>query len=327
METPEKYPEISILVATYNPNLNWLKEQLLSLKAQTYPNITVYIRDDASPKVEFTDIAQTVQECLQGMQYTIEQNEKNIGSNGTFEKLTQEAEGAFIAYCDQDDIWKPDKLMQLYERLVETGAVLSCCDAAVIDKNGNLVADSLKEQRRRLEYKEGDHLSPYLLIRNFAAGSAMIVEAALAKAAVPFEPLFVYDQWIAFYSSLKGKICVAPGTWLYHREHGENQTSILAGMDSKETYYQKRVLPSCENLENIEKRLTNEEKKESCLEQALDAARARVRYMKHPGWKDARTIIGMVEYSWQMKVLELCFPFLPDFLFRKIIEAGKRGKL
>lgn len=34
------------------------------------------------------------------------QNKKNIGSNKTFELLTSIADGDYIAYCDQDDIWE-----------------------------------------------------------------------------------------------------------------------------------------------------------------------------------------------------------------------------
>lgn len=47
METGK--PLISILMAVYEPRLDWLREQLDSLNAQTYPNLRLYVRDDCSP--------------------------------------------------------------------------------------------------------------------------------------------------------------------------------------------------------------------------------------------------------------------------------------
>ena len=57
-------PRIAILMAVYEPRMDWLREQLLSLDAQTYPNIKLYIRDDCSPTVPFDEIQSCVQDCI-----------------------------------------------------------------------------------------------------------------------------------------------------------------------------------------------------------------------------------------------------------------------
>ena len=44
-------PLISIVMAVYEPNMQWLKELLLSLESQTYPNLELILRDDCSPHV------------------------------------------------------------------------------------------------------------------------------------------------------------------------------------------------------------------------------------------------------------------------------------
>ena len=81
-------PRIAILMAVYEPRMDWLREQLLSLDAQTYPNLMLYIRDDCSPTVPFEEIQSCVQDCIRAFPYEIKRNEKNLGSNGTFEWLT-----------------------------------------------------------------------------------------------------------------------------------------------------------------------------------------------------------------------------------------------
>ena len=53
-------PRIAILMAIYEPRMDWLREQLESLDQQTYPNLKLYIRDDASPKVRYEDICEVL---------------------------------------------------------------------------------------------------------------------------------------------------------------------------------------------------------------------------------------------------------------------------
>ena len=53
-------PRISILMAVYEPRIDWLREQLVSLNEQTYPNLRLYIRDDCSPTVPYEQIQSCV---------------------------------------------------------------------------------------------------------------------------------------------------------------------------------------------------------------------------------------------------------------------------
>ena len=73
----------------------------LSLEAQTYPNLELIIRDDCSPTVPFEQICECAATCIRSFPYEISRNERNVGSNQTFEWLTQQARGEYIAYCDQ----------------------------------------------------------------------------------------------------------------------------------------------------------------------------------------------------------------------------------
>ena len=61
---------------------------------------------------------------------------KILGSNRTFERLTEEAEGEYFAYCDQDDVWLPEKLAVLQEALEREKALLVCSDMYIIDGGG-----------------------------------------------------------------------------------------------------------------------------------------------------------------------------------------------
>ena len=51
-QTPENAPLVNIVMATYNPRLDWFEAQLQSLNNQTYRNIKIIVMDDYSTDVE-----------------------------------------------------------------------------------------------------------------------------------------------------------------------------------------------------------------------------------------------------------------------------------
>jgi glycosyltransferase involved in cell wall biosynthesis len=191
-------------MAVCEPRLDWLREQLESLNAQTYPNLELLIRDDCSPTVPYPDICALAAECITRFPYTIARNEANLGSNGTFERLTEKANGVYIAYCDQDDIWLPEKLEAL-QFLMTEGVAFAYGDMSVMDSTGRQVAPTLRDIRPRLEYRHGPDLESFYFFRNCTAGCSMLVLASLAKAAVPFPEKTVCDQWICSVASKSGE--------------------------------------------------------------------------------------------------------------------------
>ena len=241
-------PLISILMAVYEPRMDWLREQLVSLNEQTYPNLRLYIREDCSPTVPYEQIQSCVQERITRFSYTITRNEKNLGSNGTFELLTRDAEGDLFAYCDQDDVWLPEKLTVLQEAMERERAVLAYSDVSAVDDEGKLLARSLRELRPRLTYLEGSDLAPKLFFRNCVAGCAMLVNSNIAKRAIPFPRQTVCDHWIALLAATEGTVAFVPDQLVRYRQHKRNQTGVLAGVSDKQSYLRYKVAPLEERL-------------------------------------------------------------------------------
>ena len=241
-------PLISILMAVYEPRMDWLREQLVSLNEQTYPNLRLYIREDCSPTVPYEQIQSCVQERITRFSYTITRNEKNLGSNGTFELLTRDAEGDLFAYCDQDDVWLPEKLTVLQAAMERERAVLAYSDVSAVDDEGKLLARSLRELRPRLTYLEGSDLAPKLFFRNCVAGCAMLVNSNIAKRAIPFPRQTVCDHWIALLAATEGTVAFVPDQLVRYRQHKRNQTGVLAGVSDKQSYLRYKVAPLEERL-------------------------------------------------------------------------------
>ncbi len=320
METGK--PKIAILMAVYEPRMDWLREQLLSLDAQTYPNLTLYVRDDCSPTVPFEDIEKCIRECIRAFPYTIARNEKNLGSNGTFELLTSEAEAEYFAYCDQDDIWLPKKLEILQREIEKTGALLVCSDMYVIDGEGKVKADSITKVRRHHKFLSGENLTESLLFRNFVTGCTMLIRAEVAKQAVPFCPYMVHDHYLALFVSLYGSIRSLSQPLIKYRIHGGNQTGVLIGISSKESYLKIQIEQEMNGLLWLYEKLKFPSDLRELISQEILWYQARQKnWMGEKGFK--RIIWKYRKFAVKSSIFELIISHLSPSAFNMLVQVKK----
>ncbi len=308
----ENVPLISILLAVYEPRLEWLAQQLASLNAQSYPRLRLYVRDDCSPTVPFAALRALLAACITAFPYTVARNERNLGSTATFERLTGEAEGDYFAYCDQDDIWLPGKLALSAAQIGSAG--LLCGDVIPIDAQGRRLADSLRALRPGLVFREGAGLGGGLIYKNFVIGCTMLVQSRIAKAALPFARSMVHDHYLAWYCAQENEIAVASQPLVYYRQHAGNQTGVLTGIVTKEDYLRVHLGGFAARVEELSQRAESEE-----LRQAAAWARARR--------DNAARARGAVRRLWALRrvnvtttLFELIALRLPEPLFRRVIR-------
>lgn len=317
-------PLIAILMAVYEPRMDWLREQLTSLNAQTYPNLKLYIRDDCSPTVPYEDICACVRECITAFPCEIWRNEENLGSNKTFERLTGEAEGDYFAYCDQDDIWLEEKLAVMEETLEREGNRFVCSDMYIIDGAGKTVANSITEIRRHHIFRSGSGLTDTLWYSNFASGCALLVEAQTARDAIPFNPYMYYDHYITLFAANRGAISFIDAPLILHREHGENQSSTMQGVTDRESYLAKRVDVVADAVAWLAEHFPADPALHRRLEEGLEWMRARQRYLRGER-SAAKTVWKWRRYSPMASLFEIVMPYLPNCLFRLALWASKKN--
>ncbi len=310
---------IAILMAVYEPRLDWLTEQLLSLNAQTYPRLRLYVRDDCSPAVSFEAVRTIVEQTITAFPFTIARNERNLGSTGTFQRLTVEAEGDYFAYCDQDDIWLPEKLSVSEAQIGSAGLI--CGDVIPVDAEGRRLADSITKLRPRIIFQEGAGLGGSLIYRNFVIGCTMLIRSAIAKAAVPFVQSMVHDHYLAWFCAQENEIAVAKQPLLYYRLHAGNQTGVLTNIETKQDYLRFHLGEFLSRISDLSERSVGEE-----LNQAAAWAQARC--------DNAAKKRGAVRRLWAMRRLDTATSLfeimglrLPEPLFRWAIGRIRSGKL
>ncbi len=211
-ETPQCHPLVSIAMCTYNGE-QYLKEQIDSLLSQDYPNFEVIIVDDRSQDRTFS-ILQEYEKRDQRVR--VFQNQDNLGFVKNFEKSISLCTGQYIALCDQDDIWFPEKVRKLVENIGEASLIYS--EASVVDSNLN------KEEKDGLKGNPlaGD-CSLGLLLGNCVTGHLCLFHRDLIQYILPFpENLKLHDYWIAYIAACRAGIVYYPEVLSHYRKHENN---------------------------------------------------------------------------------------------------------
>lgn len=318
-------PRIAMLMAIYEPNLKWLEEQLISLNEQSYSNLYLYIREDCSPAVPFSEIEGRVKKCITAFPYEIKRNAQNLGSNGTFELLTAEAEGDYFAYCDQDDVWLPEKLEVLQRAAEQSNALLICSDMYIIDGKGGKLADSITAVRRHHVFRSGEGLADGLLFRNFVTGCTMLVNAEMAKKAAPFCPYMVHDHYLALFAANSGEIVNLPDRLIKYRIHGNNQTEIMAGVADKASYERVRIDKALKKMLWLKENLSCGNHLQEVIQQGISWLEARQRNWRRQG--GAGTVWKYRQFGALTVLFEIFAPYLPNGMFDLAIKMMKKNLL
>ena len=311
-----EWPKVSILLALYEPQPDWLREQLVSLAEQDYAGeLEVLIYNDAPGDTGFLPL---VEELLGALPHQLYTAERNGGSTAAYGRLTELASGEVLAYCDQDDVWMTDKLTRLVGCLQREEVSLCFGDAEVIDGEGRMVSASLQRYRPRQWVPEPSAMKWELLLRNFVPGSAMVVRSSVAKQALPFPAEFVHDHWLALAAVQAKGIRFCPEQVLRYRIHGGNQTGVLAGIETRQDYYEQRVCRDVRRLQCIEGRMAGF----PGVPRVLHWVEQRQRYLCRPTLSGAWQLFrGMGTFRRQVVLFELLLPLLPSLAVKYVFRC------
>lgn len=315
------FPKVVIIMAMYKPNIKWLKELLRSLNNQDYPCLELLVWNDCPDDDNHEDV---FKKYITKFPYKIIKGSINLGSNRAFEKLTELASGDYLAYCDQDDIWHPNKISTLIALMEKEKSTLACSDMRVIDGDGNIKAEHITDVRPRQTFVSHEKQIETLLVRNFVTGCTMIVRSDIAKKALPFPDyrLMVHDHWMAFWNAVYGKISICMQPLIDYRIHGDNQTVVLAGIYTKEDYYTRRCFPYYERLKFLGTINFPVEVKRM-VQRKIIWSQKRYLYAKDTNITNAIKLFYEMRNNTLTTGFEILLPVFPEWVFKRILNALK----
>jgi glycosyltransferase involved in cell wall biosynthesis len=192
---------VGVCMATFEPDLDLFRGQVDSLRGQTHENWICLVSDDCSAPERFEAIRGVIGDDAR---FAVSRSEERLGFYRNFERALEmaPAQATFVALCDQDDRWYPDKLETLLGAI--EGAELAYSDQRLVEPDGTVVAESLWSGRRN-NYTD----LASLLVANTVTGAATLFRREVAEAALPFPQMpgwQFHDHWLGLVALARGRI-------------------------------------------------------------------------------------------------------------------------
>lgn len=219
---------IDILLSTYNGS-QYLAEQLDSLFCQTYTDWKLLVRDDGSTD-ETVEILRSYFDKYPTKIHLYTDGIKHLGAARSFEFLMEKSTAPYVMFCDQDDIWLPqkttfllDKIQQLEQQYGQSTPIVVHSDLEVVAENMDVICSSFW-QYGNIHPEILDKNVYFLGICNSVTGCASIFNKAAKENALPLSSkALMHDAWVAI-STLKnnGIVEYIPQALIKYRQHGKN---------------------------------------------------------------------------------------------------------
>lgn len=218
--------QIDILLATYN-GAQYLPALLASLSEQSEKNWHLIVRDDGSSDDTLAIIRDWSK--THGHPCTVmEDDGERLGARHSFGALLEFSRAPYFLFCDQDDVWLPEKIsaklaaLRAREALCVTDTPLMAhCDLAVVNSDLKPLAPSFWAQSKLDPTDPASHKR--LILENFTPGCAMMGNRALAETALPVpDDAIMHDWWLALVAAYLGQIVTVPKALILYRQHGSN---------------------------------------------------------------------------------------------------------
>ena len=222
---------LSVVICTYN-GVSYLQEQLDSLLAQGRLPDEIIVGDDGSTDGSW-DLLQAFTGRARdlGVDARLTQHPVNLGYVKNFESMLRQATGDVLLLCDQDDVWRKDKLEVVGRRFEqEPSMVLLHSDARLIDAKGGSLRHGLFESLELSPYERSTVRSGgafgVLLRRNIVTGATAAVRRDVIDAALPIGNGWIHDEWLGIVAAAIGRVDFINDSLIDYRQHGANQIGI-----------------------------------------------------------------------------------------------------
>jgi glycosyltransferase involved in cell wall biosynthesis len=232
---------IDILLATYNGE-KYLDEQIQSLINQNFQEWRLLIHDDNSNDKTTKIIRSYAERYPERIQFL--DDTKSFGSaSANFAYLLSRSKADYIMFCDQDDVWLPNKVeksfskMKKLEDLYTSKPLMVFSDLQVVDEEMNVLENSMWKSERLNPELVNDVYS--ILALNVVTGCTMMINNKAKQLVSPMPNHdILHDHWIAVNISKYGHSSYINEPLIKYRQHSSN---VMGARSSGFLYFYKKT--------------------------------------------------------------------------------------
>lgn len=234
---------ILVLLPIFN-GAEFLEAQIESVLTQLYKPVFLICRDDGSRDASF-DILTRAQERAPDRILVLRDKLGNLGASASFalllrhaldavlpSEMTQSQQAPFVALCDQDDIWHPNKLaicadhLERLERAHPDVPALVHSDLRVVTEDGSEIAPSMARYQGLRTENQG--LGAQLL-SNSLTGCTCLMNRRLIEESLPIPAeAIMHDWWLSLVASARGVRTYIDTPLIDYRQHRGNAIGAKA---------------------------------------------------------------------------------------------------
>jgi glycosyltransferase involved in cell wall biosynthesis len=223
--------EIDVLLATCDGE-QFLEQQLNSLFSQTFQSFRLIVRDDCS-----TDSTLQIVEHFRSRYPDFIEVHRNAARHGAcrnFSLLAEQSTAPYFAFCDQDDIWRPNKLELSLTTLkraedrhgIDTPALVFT-NVALVDGRAKVISPSL--WRAVHVFPERVTFGSQL-VQNLVTGCTILGNRSLLKLGNPVgDDAMMHDYWFGLVATAFGVVCPLRNITVDYRQHRHNAIGAQFG--------------------------------------------------------------------------------------------------
>lgn len=217
---------VAVLLSAYNGETNLAAQIDSVLRQDCDAQVTLFIRDDGS-----TDHTAAILRAYAAQHGNIEVLfGENSGLCVSFFALLRTALTRgfdYYAFCDQDDVWLPDKLSAALRALADVPQPMLYGGCSyLVDASLRKTGGTTQLRRRALGFFN-------TAIQNICPGHSQVLNRALAEVIVrrtgALDGVYSWDLWVANAAAVTGQIFFDPEPHTLYRQHGNNQLHYGTG--------------------------------------------------------------------------------------------------
>jgi len=245
---------VFILLASFNGE-QFIAQQLDSLIAQSYENWILIIRDDGSSDNTVTIIKKYLE---QDKRISLIENKSDIKGacsnfSALFDLVKNNDSANYAMFCDQDDVWKPQKIEKYFAALQAMESEFNLQPVLIYGNFELMTSDG--------DYMPGNYKLLHnlclrnLLSFNYVYGCTIIMNRKLIEKishiSIDAEN---HDYWIALVASIY-KSKYIDDKLLKYRQHSSNASGNVVGNSNFSSRLKRNILSPGKEIENLKVRL------------------------------------------------------------------------